>query len=339
MSATTTVTRSSASRAGPCGTVPSRIQPTSASSTSTTAHFSTRESASTSCMVKPSPRPPTITARGCSTTARAAVASAFSVLNSSVSITKTPLARSSSEVGPSVGRRSRSTSSPRSDSARAISTYSTPPILPGPRLGVGPGGNPDAEEQSPVLCSTACASFSGAAGAVPPWCCTSCAASAGWASTSAWRVLVVAGVTSDSGPTVAAVYTVARLVIPIVVPVLATGMLVTGVLLGLGTKYGLVQWTWVLTKLVIGTVLFALVYVALVPGALGIPADLPVGSARGGPRRGRHAGTNLIYPPVVSFLALALRPGAVDLEAMGPHPMGAPDRGDPHGEAVSRTAR
>ena len=41
-------------------------------------------------------------------------------------------------------------------------------------------------------------------------------------------VLVVAGATSDSGPTVAAVYTVARLVIPIVVPVLATGMLVTG---------------------------------------------------------------------------------------------------------------
>ena len=117
-------------------------------------------------------------------------------------------------------------------------------------------------------------------------------------------VLVFAGVTSDSGPTVAAVYTVARLVIPIVVPVLATGMLVTGVLLGLGTKYGLVQWTWVLTKLVIGTVLFALVYVALVPGALGIPADLPVGSAAEVRDAVGDAGTNLIYPPVVSFLAL-----------------------------------
>ena len=52
-----------------------------------------------------------------------------------MSITKTPLARSSSDVGPLSGRRSRSTSSPRSDSARAISTYSTGPTLGGPHHG------------------------------------------------------------------------------------------------------------------------------------------------------------------------------------------------------------
>ena len=51
MSATTMCTRWSASSAGPWGTVPVRIQSTSFSSISTTAHFSTRESASTSCMV------------------------------------------------------------------------------------------------------------------------------------------------------------------------------------------------------------------------------------------------------------------------------------------------
>jgi hypothetical protein len=116
--------------------------------------------------------------------------------------------------------------------------------------------------------------------------------------------LAITGATSDSGPTVAAVYTVARLVIPTVVPVLATGMLVTGVLLGLGTKYGLVQWTWVLTKLVIGIVLFALVYVALVPGALGIPADIAPGTAAEVRDAVGSAGTDLMYPPIVSFLAL-----------------------------------
>ena len=69
--------------------------------------------------------------------------------------------------------------------------------------------------------------------------------------------------------------------IPVVVPVLACGMLLTGILLGLGTKYGLVQWTWVLTKLSVGVVLTVLVFVALLPGALSIPTDL----VRSAPRK------------------------------------------------------
>ncbi|WP_426247478.1 hypothetical protein [Nocardioides sp. LHG3406-4] len=117
-------------------------------------------------------------------------------------------------------------------------------------------------------------------------------------------VLVVTGASSDSGPTVAAAYTAARLVIPVVVPVLATGMLLTGVLLGWGSKWGLVRWTWVLTKLVVGIVLTVLVFVALVPGALSIPTELTgtaaqVRDAVGG------AGRDLLFPPVVSFLALS----------------------------------
>ena len=117
-------------------------------------------------------------------------------------------------------------------------------------------------------------------------------------------VLVVTGATADSGPVVAAAYTAARLVIPVVVPLLATGMLLTGVLLGLGTKWRLTEWTWVFTKLLIGVVLTVLVYVALVPGALNIPTELTgtateVRDAVGG------AGRDLLFPPVVSFLALA----------------------------------
>ncbi len=116
-------------------------------------------------------------------------------------------------------------------------------------------------------------------------------------------VLVATGLTSESGATVAASYTAVRLVIPYVVPVLAVGMLGTGVLLGLGTRWRLTQWTWVLTKLVIGLVLTTLVFVALLPGALGIPAELGGTAAEVRDAVGR-AGRDLVYPPIVSFAAL-----------------------------------
>ena len=102
----------------------------------------------------------------------------------------------------------------------------------------------------------------------------------------------------------AAAYTAARLVIPLAVSALATGMLVTGVLLGLGTKWGLVQWWWVFVKLMIGVVLTALVFVALVPGALDIPSGL-VGSADQVRDQVGRSGEDLIYPPFVSFAALS----------------------------------
>ena len=116
-------------------------------------------------------------------------------------------------------------------------------------------------------------------------------------------VLVVTGLTADGGATVAAAYTAARLVIPVVVPVLAVGMLGTGVLLGLGTRWRLTEWTWVLTKLVVGLVLTTLVFVALLPGALSIPTELFGSAAEVRDVVGR-AGQDLLYPPVVSFAAL-----------------------------------
>ncbi|UUZ60268.1 hypothetical protein [Nocardioides sp. B-3] len=77
---------------------------------------------------------------------------------------------------------------------------------------------------------------------------------------------VLTGATTDSGPVAAAAYTAARIVIPVVVPVLAVGMLLTGIVLGPGTKYGLVQWTRVLVKLCVATVLTVLVFVRWCPG-------------------------------------------------------------------------
>ena len=117
-------------------------------------------------------------------------------------------------------------------------------------------------------------------------------------------LLVVTTRVSDDGTTVAAIYTTLRLAIPWTVPFLASGMLVTGVLLGWGTKYGLVQWWWVLVKLGIGIVLTLLVFVALVPGALDLPQGL-TGTGEQVRDAAGDAGTGLMYPPFVSFAALA----------------------------------
>jgi hypothetical protein len=77
--------------------------------------------------------------------------------------------------------------------------------------------------------------------------------------------------------------------------------LVTGLLLGIGTKFGLVRYWWVATKLVLNLVLSTLVLVALRPGvhesadlarrlAAGEIASIPVG--------------DIVFPPIVSPLAL-----------------------------------
>src|ERR671920_2114832 len=88
-------------------------------------------------------------------------------------------------------------------------------------------------------------------------------------------------------------------------PLLTTGLicLASGIVLGLGTKYGLVRYWWVAIKLVLNIVLTALVLVALRPAvteaaeqgrqfAAGAPASLTVG--------------DLIFPPIVSPTALLI---------------------------------
>jgi uncharacterized membrane protein len=82
-------------------------------------------------------------------------------------------------------------------------------------------------------------------------------------------------------------------------PLLATGLvcLITGVVLGLGSKYGLIRYWWVAAKLALNLVLTALVLVALRPEVseaarqarqflAGGPVSLAVG--------------DLIFPPIVS---------------------------------------
>jgi hypothetical protein len=90
-------------------------------------------------------------------------------------------------------------------------------------------------------------------------------------------------------------------------PLIATGLvcLASGVVLGLGTKWGLIRYWWVVLKLALNVVLVGLVPLALRPEviekaeqgrrfAVGEPASLAVG--------------NLIFPPIVSptLLLIAL---------------------------------
>lgn len=118
-------------------------------------------------------------------------------------------------------------------------------------------------------------------------------------------VLVLTGLTTGDGATAAAAYSAAAIVIPPVVPVLALGMLGTGVLLGLGTKWGLVTWTWVLSKLVIGILLTVLVFVALLPGVLAIPSGL-TGDADAVRTAVGDEASGLAFPPIVSFALLGV---------------------------------
>ena len=114
-------------------------------------------------------------------------------------------------------------------------------------------------------------------------------------------VLVFTALGSDDDGTKALAFRALELVA--VGPLLATGLLslLTGALLGLGSRYGLVRYWWVAVKLALNLLLTGLVLVALAPEvaahaeaarrfAAGEPASLAVGQ--------------LIFPPIVSPAAL-----------------------------------
>jgi hypothetical protein len=86
-------------------------------------------------------------------------------------------------------------------------------------------------------------------------------------------------------------------------PLIVTGLicLVSGILLGLGSVYGLIRYWWVVVKLVLNVILVVLVSVLLRPGVVelaeqgrrfdaGLSATLAVGQ--------------LVFPPIVSTSAL-----------------------------------
>lgn len=85
---------------------------------------------------------------------------------------------------------------------------------------------------------------------------------------------------------------------PIVAVALLT--LLSGAVLGLGSKYGLLRHWWVTTKLVITIVLIVLVLALLVPSVVDLVA------ATDGAPTGFEFDRQLIFPPIVSTTALLI---------------------------------
>lgn len=114
-------------------------------------------------------------------------------------------------------------------------------------------------------------------------------------------VLVLTALTSADGRTVAAAAEAVTLIIPPIVPALTVVTVVTGVVLGLTSKWGVITYWWVAVKTVISIVLTTLVWFVLTPGALA--ATVPFGGI-GDQIRSEYDITAMLYPPVVSTIAL-----------------------------------
>ncbi len=114
-------------------------------------------------------------------------------------------------------------------------------------------------------------------------------------------VLVFTAFLTDDRSTAALCYQALELFT--VWPLLTTGMLclVTGIVLGLGTKYGLVTYWWVVTKLVLNVVLTLLVLVAL---RSGVAEAAEYGRQLADGHVGGLDPSDMLYPPIVSPTAL-----------------------------------
>lgn len=119
-------------------------------------------------------------------------------------------------------------------------------------------------------------------------------------------LLLVTGLTTDDGQLAASCYRAVTVVVPTAVPVLSLGMLTTGLLLGWGTKWGLLRYWWVFVKLVMGVVLTVLVFVSLVPGVNDMPTPDATTSADSVRDSLGSATTDLLFPPIVSFTMLGI---------------------------------
>ena len=96
------------------------------------------------------------------------------------------------------------------------------------------------------------------------------------------------------------------LVVHIVWPMLIAGLtsLVTGLLLGMATKWGLVRYWWVVVKLFLNLLLCTLILVALEPGMAEVRAYGEALSAGGTPDD--VVVSQVFFPPAVSLTALSL---------------------------------
>lgn len=105
-------------------------------------------------------------------------------------------------------------------------------------------------------------------------------------------------------------------------PLAATGLvtLVTGVVLGLGSKYGLVRYWWVLVKIAINVVLVTLVILVLTPGVESLGTFGRAALAQG---TDVEATSRLLFPPIVSSTAVLVAIALSVFKPWGRLPMGS----------------
>jgi hypothetical protein len=114
--------------------------------------------------------------------------------------------------------------------------------------------------------------------------------------------LVITGLTTDDGVTAAAAYRAIAILVPVTVPFLSVLIVGTGLVLGLGTKWGLVRYWWVTVKLATAVLLTVLVFVALLPGVMALEVtDATTGDEV---RAAFDDPAMFLYPPVVSGMML-----------------------------------
>jgi|Tabmets5t2r1_1033131.scaffolds.fasta_scaffold13168_1 Predicted integral membrane protein (DUF2269) len=116
-------------------------------------------------------------------------------------------------------------------------------------------------------------------------------------------VFAFTGLTSDDPSTIAICYQAIEMFAVVLLVPLGLLSLATGLLLGWGSKYGILRYHWVLWKLILNLVLTTLVVVLLRPG-VNEAADLVTESPGTIPDQLEQARANLIFPPTVSITVL-----------------------------------
>jgi hypothetical protein len=117
--------------------------------------------------------------------------------------------------------------------------------------------------------------------------------------------LLMTARTTDNAALVVSSFNAFGMIVPVAVPPLSLGILATGVTLGLGTRWGLIRYWWVLVKLLLSLVMTALVSLSLLPAIsnMAILADTTLSAAAVRASLGELP-TMLMFPPIVSFLML-----------------------------------
>jgi hypothetical protein len=120
-------------------------------------------------------------------------------------------------------------------------------------------------------------------------------------------VLLMTARTTDDPTLVVSGFNAIRIIVPVAVPPLSLGILVTGLILGLGTPWGLVRYWWVLVKLSLSLVMTVLVFLSLLPAINSIPVLSVTPMSADAVRASLgFLPTQLMFPPIVSFLMLGV---------------------------------